>query len=115
MAKCLSEKTTAQMPHILRPHTLDTVSVHQFTEDGLYPIAETAEKGTPTRMRIVLAALEPSHKVNLMLAQLVCQFRTPVVSVAQECAKTTTSEFGRNLDVMSIPSIVGHMHWQELF
>ena len=82
MAERLSEKTAAEMPLVLRSHSLDMVAIHQLAEYRLYPIAETREKRACARSAIARGSLERSHKVDLPAGQLIGQSGTPVVSIA---------------------------------
>ena len=94
MAERLSEKTAAEMPHVLRSHSLDMVAIHQSAEYRLYPIAETGEKRACARSGVALGSLERSYKIDLLTGQIICQSGTPVVSIAQDCAETPGSELG---------------------
>jgi hypothetical protein len=76
-----AHQPACQVPPIARPHPLYAVASGELRKDGVYPVAKTAEEGTPLRIWISLFGGVGSQKLYAHLRQLLLGLGRVVVSI----------------------------------
>jgi len=74
-----AQQPAGKMPQIARPHSLYAVALCELREDGVYPVAKTAEQSAPFGSRISLLRGVGGQKLYARCRQLFSRFGRMVV------------------------------------
>src|SRR5215207_1470936 len=81
MREDFAQQPADEVPHVARPHPLHGVALHQLRENGVYPVAKTAQERAPLGVRIALFGLVGGRQLDAPPGQLLPDQRRPVVAV----------------------------------
>ena len=103
VAQDLPEQPARQMPQIARPHPLYRVPLHELREDGVYPVAKTAQQRAPFGSGISLLGGVWSQKLYAHRAQefFLCLGRV-VVAITDHGAACTFDDLGQHRELVGV-------------
>jgi hypothetical protein len=99
----LAKQPTCQMPEVFCPHPFYRVTSAQLRKDCVYPVAKTAQQGTPSGSWISFLGGVRGQKFNAhALSQLLCGFGRVVVAVSYDDPRGKLGEFWKHRELMGV-------------
>jgi hypothetical protein len=99
----LAHQPAGEMPQVARPFPLYGVSFGGLAENSVYPVAKTAQQGTPSGSWISLLGGVRGQKFNAQaLRQLFCGFGRVVVAVSYNDPRGKLGEFWKHAELMRV-------------
>ena len=83
----LAKQPAGEVPEVPGPHPLHAVAPYELRKDGVYPVTQPAEEGTPFGIRVFLLGGVRGQKPNAHTRQLLLGLRGVVITVSDEKAK----------------------------
>lgn len=82
--KNFAQHSTGKVPQVARPHPLYAVALGELTENGVYPIANSAEEGASFGIGVSFLRGVRSQKLHTHARQLIPGLRRVVVAVSDD-------------------------------
>jgi hypothetical protein len=98
----LAHQPAGEVPHVACPHPLYGVTLGELREDGVYPVAKTAEQGTPSGSRISLLGGIGGHKLNAHRRQFFYGFGRVVVAVSYNDPRGKLGDLWKHGEFMGV-------------
>ena len=98
----LPEHSTRQVPEVFSPHPLYRVTLGELSKNGIYAVAQLAQKGAPTRGGVLGLVRVWSHQLKTSLSQLLGRARRVVVVVSNDDATAAFHQITEHPEFMDV-------------
>jgi hypothetical protein len=98
----LAHQPAHQVPQITCPHPLCGVALGELAKNGVYPVAKTAQQGTPSGSRISLLGGVWGQKLHAHRHKLFFCFGRVVVAVSYDHPRGKLGKFWKHGELMGV-------------